>query len=100
MVRESNACRLFGVDVLGPCEGALQWAHYGDWRRFKTVGKPPEERHTTKGSLGLCDRHHDLYDGQCIGKKFDRLKIDHLTPLVCDGPLRFELGGVVYIEEQ
>lgn len=48
--------------VFGACNGASEWAHLGDKKRFKTRGLPPEERHTTAGSLMLCEKHHDAYD--------------------------------------
>ena len=89
-------CRLAGVSALGPCDGASQWAHFGSNRRFATRGKPAVERHTKPGSLMLCDKHHDDYDG-AIGRS--RMKIDALTEELCDGPLRFERAGLVYVEE-
>lgn len=96
--REENACRLSGVVELGPCDGPLQLAHYGDWRRSKTRGMDPEQRHVRHGGICLCKRHHDAYDGS-LGLRNERMHIDHLTDRVCDGPLRFERGPVVYIEE-
>jgi hypothetical protein len=50
------------MPTFGACEGPSQWAHLGDKKRFKTRGQAPEVRHTTAGSLMLCDRHHDDYD--------------------------------------
>jgi hypothetical protein len=47
---------------LGACEGASEWAHLGEKKRFKTRGQAPEIRHTTAGSLMLCAKHHDDYD--------------------------------------
>lgn len=47
---------------LGVCDGKSEWAHLGDKKRFKTRGLPPEERHTTAGSLMLCAKHHRMYD--------------------------------------
>jgi hypothetical protein len=44
------------------CEGASEWAHLGDKKRFKTRGQAPEIRHTTAGSLMLCTKHHQDYD--------------------------------------
>lgn len=44
------------------CVGLSEWAHLGESKRFKTRGKPPEERHTTAGSLMLCAFHHHAYD--------------------------------------
>jgi hypothetical protein len=64
------------------CQGPSEWAHFGDKKRFKTVGMPPEERHTTAGSLCLCASHHVLYD-RCL------LHIEALTEDGCNGPLKF-----------
>jgi hypothetical protein len=46
------------------CFGPSQWAHLGEFKRSKTRGKAAVERHTTMGSLMLCARHHDQYDGR------------------------------------
>jgi hypothetical protein len=67
---------------IGRCAGALEWAHLGDHRRFKTRGLPPEERHTTRGTLMLCSQHHHDYDQH-------RLEIEALTEREADGPLAF-----------
>jgi hypothetical protein len=83
-------CR-YGYDVspgnrFSECRGVSEWAHFGAWKRFKTRGLPPEERHTTAGSLQLCAKHHDDYD-------HGRLVIVARTPRGCDGPLRYrEIG--------
>jgi hypothetical protein len=50
------------LNEMSTCEGRSEWAHLGDQKRFKTRGKPPEERHTTAGSLMLCRFHHRAYD--------------------------------------
>lgn len=65
------------------CDGGSQWAHFGEKKRFKTRGLPPEERHTMAGSLMLCEKHHDDYDE-------GRLVITAQTSLDCNGPLNFE----------
>jgi hypothetical protein len=44
------------------CDGPLEWAHLPDWRRSRTMGQAPEERHTTAGSMMLCRRHHTMLD--------------------------------------
>jgi hypothetical protein len=44
------------------CHGVSEWAHLGDKKRFKTRGQAPEIRHTTAGSLMLCQKHHADYD--------------------------------------
>ncbi len=45
------------------CEGKSEWAHLGDKKRGRTRGMPPDQRHTTAGSLMLCAKHHHAYDG-------------------------------------
>lgn len=89
-------CRLRLTDTMGPCGGESQWAHFGDYRRFKTRGQAPEDRHVTHGSLMLCDKHHDRYDGQAR----PRIDIEAVTVRECDGPLRFESAGAVYEEDE
>lgn len=84
-------CRLAGVARFPPCSGPSEWAHVGEHRRFKTRGMEPEARHTTAGSVMFCADHHHLYDA-------NRLQITALTERQCDGPLRYELDGVVYEE--
>lgn len=86
-------CRLYWSDaktretvwgLFGRCRGPSEWAHYNDThRRSKTVGKPPEERHTSVHSMMLCERHHDDYD-------LNRIDVREQTPQGCDGRLRFE----------
>lgn len=49
-------------DVYGPCSGRTEWAHFGEKKRFKTRGLPPEERHTEAGSFMACHGHHGRYD--------------------------------------
>lgn len=46
------------------CDGPSEWAHLGESKRFKTRGMDADARHTTAGSLMLCKRHHDRYDGR------------------------------------
>jgi len=61
-------CRFFLDTTFGVycypegCKGPSEWAHLGEKKRFKTRGQPPEERHTTGGSLMLCRFHHHAYD--------------------------------------
>jgi len=59
-----------------------QWAHLGDKKRFKTRGMPPEERHTTAGSLMLCESAHRAYDA-------GELEIVALSDRGADGALEF-----------
>lgn len=68
-----------------------QWAHLGNHRRFKTRGMAPEERHTTQGSMRLCDQHHHQYDHHT-------LNIIMLTEAGADGPVRFERDGQEFVE--
>lgn len=70
------------------CRGNSEWAHIGDYRRFKTRGMEPEERHTTWGSAMLCTFHHDCYDGR---NQSWTLKIVEMTEKGADGPMRFDL---------
>lgn len=84
-------CRLTDKGF-GHCKGISEWAHFGDYRRFKTRGMDPDERHTSEGSFQACTRHHDDYDEH-------RMMIEPLTDRWCDGPLRFSMGGKVYEEQ-
>lgn len=59
--RRDGACRA-ATWGLGPCRGPQQWAHVGPWKRYATRGRAAEERHCTRGSMMLCDCHHDAYD--------------------------------------
>jgi len=61
-VERDGYCRMDRHDAAGPCDGITEWAHLGEWKRAKTRGLPPEERHHTKGSVMLCRRHHRMYD--------------------------------------
>lgn len=93
-VDRDGYCRLNHYSVpfsFGMCKGASQWAHLGDKKRFKTRGQSPEQRHSTWGSLMLCDGHHDAYD-------LAKMRIRILTPFGADGPLEFTYDGVNYID--
>jgi hypothetical protein len=48
------------------CDGPSEWAHIGQHRRCHTQGQAPEQRHTTKGSGMLCQRHHVAYDAHAF----------------------------------
>lgn len=76
------------VNTSDECDGPAQWAHFGDKKRYRTRGMPPEERHTPEGSLMLCQKHHDMYD--CRRKP--RLFIEALSDRGAQGPLLFVLG--------
>lgn len=95
-------CRLFPLTRMVACKGGWQWAHLGEKKRFKTRKMAPEVRHTTAGSLILCERHHTMYDGRFVGgSRPPRLLIEALTERGADGPLRFTLATVpatVYVE--
>ena len=73
------------VGNLDPCDGPSEWAHMGEKQRSKTRGQAPEVRHTTAGSLLLCQKHHGQYDGRVR----PRLSIKALSNRGADGPLRF-----------
>lgn len=92
VARRDGYCRLRHVAGLPACGGPSQWAHLGEHRRFRTRGRPPEQRHCEEGSLMLCDRHHDLYD--C-----NRLAIEPASPaLGAAGRLMFRFGGFTWEE--
>lgn len=76
----------------GPCWGPSELAHLEQYRRFKTRGLPPEERHMTKGCAMLCRGHHTAYDAH-------RIQIELLTELGADGPLAFVQDGRRFVEE-
>lgn len=80
------------VKAFGPCVGASELAHFGDWRRYRTRGKTPEKRHCTQGTLKLCRQHHLLYDAH-------KLTIRAQSDAYCDGPLMFETDGQVVLKE-
>jgi hypothetical protein len=65
------------------CQGDAEWAHLGNTRRFKTRGLPPEQRHTTGGTLMLCTAHHRLLDAY-------RLTITAESIDGCDGNLTYQ----------
>ena len=97
MERDGDRCRLGWLDetqrLFGACKGALQWAHWGPYKRSKTRGQEPERRHCRHGGLALCDGHHDAYDE-------GRLVIEALTDRECDGRLRFERDGKAWEEPE
>jgi hypothetical protein len=64
-----------------PCLGPSEWAHL--LRRSKTRGMAPEDRHTSKGSIKACRKHHTEIDQH-------RLSVTPLTDRGADGPLKFE----------
>ncbi len=76
---------------IGRCEGVSEFAHLGEFRRFKTRGMLPEERHNTPGTMSLCTKHHRLYDAHTMN-------IEALTEDGADGAMRFTVGDVVFEE--
>lgn len=97
-VRRDGTCRpVFGPALHGDttdqavaghvCQGRSQWSHLLRKRRSKTMGMAPDERHTTDGTLMLCQWLHDRYDGRA----YPRLEIDELSDKGADGPLRFRM---------
>jgi len=72
----------FETLFIGACEGPSQWAHFGTQRRAHTRGQVPDIRHTTAGTLMLCEKHHGEYDCRT-------LVIAALSKQGCDGPLKF-----------
>lgn len=75
----------------GWCKGRSEWAHSESSRRFKTRSMSPEARHSTVGTLMLCQFHHKSYD------RHD-LRLVWLTSFGCDGPLLWHMGDLVYTE--
>jgi hypothetical protein len=78
--------RFAGANLDLTCSPPPEWAHMQAKRRSKTLGRPPEVRHTTADSLILCRRHHARYDG----RERPRLEIEPLSTRGADGPLRFK----------
>lgn len=82
--------------LLGSCGGPDEWAHLKGHQRWETRGLPPEERHTTGGSVKMCHRHH-----QGLPNGYDRhgFTIEPVTDRGADGPLRWvRRDGVSYQE--
>jgi hypothetical protein len=82
VARLDGFCRLWRGQM-GPCRGASEWAHLERFRRSRTIGWAPEDRHRVDGTLMLCDGHHDDYDQH-------RMDIEELTPRGTRGALRFK----------
>ena len=93
-VDRDGTCRVgrnLTLGFLGPCGGHPEWAHIGDFRRFKTRRMDPTFRHQSAHSAMLCGAHHDLYDAHV----FD---IQELTDQGADGPLAFVKGELRFEE--
>ncbi len=91
-VDRDGYCRVFShpddvrIGNLGRCSGYSQWCHLGDLKRARTRGLPPEVRHTTAGSLQMCQSHHEAYDHG----RMAILPAVVDAPLDANGTLRFE----------
>lgn len=84
-VERDGGCRLGKDDAAhgyAVCRGESEWAHLGTMRRARTRGLAPEVRHTVKGSLMLCTKHHQQYDAGV-------LRILVSTREGANGPLEF-----------
>lgn len=79
--------------VIKKCEGPSQWAHLPGHRRSQTRGLPPEERHTTQGTVMLCMRHHEM-------EETHQLSLRPLTPDGADGPMGLEYLGSCISKEK
>ena len=66
------------------CAGPSQWAHRRGFRRSLTRGMAPEERHTTGGTLMLCEHHHSMEEEAS-------LKLLISSEAGCDGSLGFRV---------
>lgn len=99
VVRDGH-CRLLGMPkrlremLFGACDGPSEWSHYNEThRRSKTMGQPPEQRHTVEHSLMLCHKHSQMYDQ-------NRMRIKELTERGCNGPIRVWIEGRGVWEEE
>lgn len=94
-VARDGYCRVSGWPNVGPCKGASAWSHFGEKKRFKTRKMDPRYRHTTAGSLMLCnDAHHWAYDK-------NKLELVALNPVAgCDGRLRATTDAGTYEETE
>lgn len=83
IVWRDGMCR-YASDVLrntAECSGRLEMAHLGEWKRFRTRGQSPSERHSSRTCLLLCNFHHRAYDAHA----FD---LEYGPELGADGPLK------------
>ena len=81
-VTRDGYCRIGkDADDYTDCAGPSEWCHYGMFRRARTRGMEPEDRHTTAGSFMACRAHHRDYDS-------GKLKITARDVVAgCDGEL-------------
>ena len=88
-VKRDGYCRYAAnAGTIDDCSGPSEWAHIGPMKRAHTMGMQPEERHTTAGTMMLCKRHHDQYDG----RQKPRLLISALTEDGAEGPMFLRYG--------
>ena len=86
VVNRDGYCRVSNVNgdefaLVGWCEGVSEWAHLEEWRRFRTMGQRPEDRHTEEGTAQLCTKHHAQYDAH-------QWEFQMLTTRGANGPMR------------
>lgn len=105
-VERDRYCRLYVLDaslrrdlwqMFGQCSGRSEWAHFGAKRRSHTRGQEAVIRHTTAGSLMLCEVHHRTGEA---AYDLHRMTIEALTDRGCDGPLRFARDGKTWTESE
>ena len=91
MVRQQVAardgyCRLATAraQMVAPCGGPSEWAHFADWRRSRTRGQAATARHCIQGTLMLCRSHHRAYDA-------------HVLDLVALEPARGAVGRLAVV---
>lgn len=83
-VLRDGGCRIASIPgwaSFGACDGPLEWAHLPNYRRSKTRGQPPEDRHCTAGSVMLCRHHHGMLDTH-------QMEISPIETIGADGVLR------------
>ena len=81
-VERDGFCRYAADESDHVCEWPSEWAHWGPWRRARTRGMAPEERHCLTGSLMLCQPVHKAYDS-------GQLDIMALSHDGCEGRLDY-----------
>ncbi len=78
-----GGCRFRFNPELGPCRGALQYAHI--WlTRAHSRGMDALVRHDVSQGLCCCRSHHDAIDG----RELPKLVLKPLTDLKANGPLQ------------
>ena len=70
--RDGARCRALGVGHR--CRGPLDPCHLPDWRRSKTRGRPPSERHTLAGLIQLCRVAHRALDEHRLEAAYDLVR--------------------------